>query len=465
MIKKSLAALAFAALLACGSSHAGYAQLSPPAGFGGSPGAFTYAANAANDKTFGKVVQSAGSLTANVGGQAVKMGAAYRLAANAPRVAAAVVMTHPAVRLAVGAVGVVAWLASAKLVYDVATGTWHSRDDSQNIDGYLYGSDQYGWYTSKQAACSAVASGMSGGSSAINYSFLSLSPEGFCVLQGKYKSNGSDYGKINIGVGRKTNTITSCPTGWNLTDQGCVSPALTQPDFVEKLANQPMPQTVPLELPYPSPLPIEQPSPWINPTPGENPQSQPYRVPTGEPSPIPNTNPQQYKQPYIDIIPAPLPDSPWRIDVKPGEITSTDPNPITNPSPNPDSQENPTDEKDQSLCEKFPDIAACEKIQVEDSPLPSQPKLYEPKYPDGLTGVWNSKVQEIKATPLFSLGSQLMPTVGGGSCPSWTFDLGIDRWVGAGSHDVSPPCWVWDVAKLVIIGSALLLARRLIFGG
>lgn len=463
MMKKLPAALAFAALFACGTTHAGYAQLAPPAGFGGSPGAFTYAANAANDKAFGKVIHSAGSLTANVGGQSVKMGAAYRLAANAPRIAAAVVMQNPAIRLAVGAAGLVAWLASAKLVYDIATGTWRSSDDPQNSDGYLYGSDEYGWHTTKQAACSAVASGLSGGGSQISYSFSSISPEGFCTLSGTFKINGTVYGDINVSVGRKVNTVTNCPTGWTLTDQGCLSPALTQPEFVDKLANQPMPQTVPLELPYPSPLPIEQPSPWINPEPGENPSSRPQRVPTGQPVPIPNTNPQQYRQPYVDIVPAPTPDNPWRVDVKPGETVSTDPNPVENPKP--DAQDNPTQEQDKSLCDKYPGIVACEKVEVTDTPLPDQPKLYEPKYPDGITGVWNSKIQEIKATPLFNLASSLLPTVSAGSCPSWKIDLSIDGWTNAGLQDVSPPCWVWDVAKLVIIASALLLARRLIFGG
>jgi hypothetical protein len=224
-----------------------------------------------------------------------------------------------------------------------------------------------------------------------------------------------------------------------------------------------MPSTVPLELPYPTPLPIEQPSPWINPTPGENPQSQPLRIPTGQPTPVPNTNPQQYRQPYVDIVPAPTPDSPFRVDVKPGETTSTNPNPVENPTP--DAQDKPAEEQDKSLCEKYPDIAACEKVEVTDKPLPDQPKLYEPKYPDGITGVWNSKLQEIKATPLFNLASSLLPNVSAGTCPSWKVDLTIDGWTNGGLQDVSPPCWVWDVAKLVIIASALLLARRLIFGG
>ena len=78
----------------------------PPPGFGGTSGSWTYAA-AANDKVYGKVIHQAGALTANVGGQAVKMPAAYRLAANASRIAAAAVYLHPGVRTAVAVAG---WL-------------------------------------------------------------------------------------------------------------------------------------------------------------------------------------------------------------------------------------------------------------------------------------------------------------------------------------------------------------------
>lgn len=358
-----LAALALGGLQV---AHAGYAQLASPAGFGGSPGAFTYAANAANDKTFGKVVHSAGSLTANVGGQAVKMGAAYRLAANAPRIAAAVVMQHPAVRLAAGAAGVVAWLASAKLVYDVATGTW--RQTSEPSSGVVYEYNIVGdhWYATKDEACAAYVHHLN---LTLGSGYVAVAVDPMCKPE---KSSGaaawSGYST------REAQAVPGCPSGWTTTPAGCLSPQLDQPTFVDKLAGQPMPSSVPLELPYPSPLPIEHPSPWINPTPGENPQSQPLRIPTGQPLPIPNTDPQQYLQPYVDIVPAPTPDSPFRVDVKPGETVSTNPNPEENPYP--DGQDKPTEEQDKSLCEKHPDILACQKpeLDVPDGEIPKATK-------------------------------------------------------------------------------------------
>lgn len=100
-----------------------------------------------------------------------------------------------------------------------------------------------------------------------------------------------------------------------------------------------------------------------------------------------------------------------------------------------------------------------------DTPLPAFPTLYEPKYPDGLSGVWQEKKAALVATPLVSVVSQLMPSVGaGGSCPAWQLNLDLGSW-DFGTQNVAPPCYIWDWCKFFIIAGALLLARALIFGG
>lgn len=100
-----------------------------------------------------------------------------------------------------------------------------------------------------------------------------------------------------------------------------------------------------------------------------------------------------------------------------------------------------------------------------DTPLPDVPTLYERKYPDGIGGVWQTQKAAFMATPIGQLSVQLMPDIPlGGVCPSWPIALDLQAW-NYGTFDVAPPCWVWDFAKVVIIISALLLARALIFGG
>lgn len=102
-----------------------------------------------------------------------------------------------------------------------------------------------------------------------------------------------------------------------------------------------------------------------------------------------------------------------------------------------------------------------------DTPLGGIPNLYERKYPDGIKGIWNEKSAELKQLPLFTLAERLMPTgISGGVCPTWHVDLSFGHGFGEyGLQDVSPPCWIWDIAKVIIIASALILARALVFGG
>jgi Tfp pilus assembly major pilin PilA len=118
------------------------------------------------------------------------------------------------------------------------------------------------------------------------------------------------------------------------------------------------------------------------------------------------------------------------------------------------------------LCTRNPGIAACETVTAPtDTPLPPIPKLYDPKYPDGLTGVWNQKKDQLQGTAVMGILAKLMPSVqDGGTCPQMllNLDVGIRDF---GIHDVAPPCWLWTFGKAVIIASALLLARALIFGG
>ena len=101
-----------------------------------------------------------------------------------------------------------------------------------------------------------------------------------------------------------------------------------------------------------------------------------------------------------------------------------------------------------------------------DTPLGDIPELYKLKYPQGISGVLNARFDEMKATPVFSLPSLLMPSLpNSGTCPSWTVDLSLVSWAQMGTHRIEAPCEVWYFGRIVIIISALLLARRLIFGG
>lgn len=350
-------------------AHAAYANATPPPNFKAATATAqaSYAA-AATDRTLQNFIRQVGGATITAGGQAVKMTVGYKLGHAAGRVAAAVVYVHPGIRTAVG---VAAWLASAKLVYDVATGTWREVGEESTDQTKQYRFMEQPW-TSLSGACQQALAYQNQVDAGSGYSStLKSCQPGQAILTRKDQWGTSDVGRS---LESRSVTSTGCPTGWTSTPAGCLSPELDQPTFVDRLGDQSMPSNVPKELPSPTHLPVESPSPILNPTEGDNPTPSPMRIPTGDPIPIPNTNPQQYRQPYVDITPAPTVDNPWRVDVKPGETTSTNPNPVENPTP--DGEDKPAEEQDKSLCEKHPEILACSKpeLDVPDGEIPRTTK-------------------------------------------------------------------------------------------
>jgi hypothetical protein len=92
---------------------------------------------------------------------------------------------------------------------------------------------------------------------------------------------------------------------------------------------------------------------------------------------------------------------------------------------------------------------------------------YTAKYPDGLRGVWDSRKAALFATPLGAAIANMAVPVGSGSYPTWTLDLnmGMGGHGNLGTHVLSVPGWIWDVAKVIMLLSAAFLCRRIIFGG
>lgn len=365
-------ALCIAAMGGVSLTHAGYSQLAAPPGFSVSGGGFGYAA-AANDAVFGQVIHQPGGLTANVGGQAVKMPAAYRLAANAPRIAAGVIFAHPYVR---AGAAIASWLGVAGLVWDAVNNRWTAPDSSVQYpvsDGRMwYAGSNYTTFQTKEQACENLYGGKSG----VGYTIVSTTVEGnTCYANAQYDDTG--YYPKRFSAPLKSSGDSSCPAGWYVTPAGCVQTpppkTVTKEEFEDALAPKPMPDKVPLELPPNTPLPVEQ--PFINPEPGPNPAHRPQFVPTGNPvlnpkydpnSPVGPAN-QPYLQPGVRIVPSPTPSNPWQVDMQPVDrpVGSADPNPQPQPDSEPGDGDKPKPEDQQSLCEKHPDILACSKPDLD----------------------------------------------------------------------------------------------------
>jgi len=475
MIKKLLAITV--AALGCSAASAAYVYPKAPAGYGRSPSGATVYTPQPNDVFWDLISRQTKTMDLPGSGGA-RVGTAAKLGSAARGAAAAVIFRNPYVRTGLA---IASWLGAGKMIWDEAAQQWKSTDAGETPVStgreYLDMRQPDVWHSTIQAAFGSWLSWANSTDQNWSYAMGTCTATG-CKVKITSKHDPQNWSYADM---EPQTRASSCPSGWYITSGGCVQtpPAVpvTEEQFKDKLP-APMPDGVPPELPYPTPLPVEAPSPWFNPSPGSSPTSQPIRVPTGDPQPNPDYDPnaapsptnQPYRQSYRDYQHSPTTEHPWRLDVRdgyrylPGPQGQKDPETVPNPT-NPDPSTKPNQQQQPDLCEKNPDIVACEKGDIADTPLPPIPKLYERKYPEGLVGIWNQKSQQLKQSSAFTLADQLMPTaLTVGTCPSWMLPLNFGTW-NYGEYDVAPACWIWDVAKAIIIVSALILARALIFGG
>lgn len=414
------------------SAHAAYAQLAAPAGWSqGAGGASMYQA-ANGEKWLQSTVRTNAAL--NVGGRAVQVGAAMRMAVNAPqfvagRIASAAAFGPAGIvggALTLGAmmaIPVVAdWLLSgpSPLRWNKETGTFEIEKTEETGGWYWGGKGPAG------SAKEALQLGLPQGTDMSTIS-CSGAPVAMC-----YKYAGS-WNQEFIGSPQYDGTQFK---KWDPV------PADEVPAVLEQAGYNPLPASFPNAVPMPYPVQ----NPIVNPSPDAVPVPRPLTIPLGDPVPVPNSNPQQWSQPVARVTPSPTAQNPWRVDVREEEVVSNSPESLPDPEPTPDSP--PAEEESAS-----------------DTPLPVVPDFYEQKFPDGLGGVWDQRKAALQGTPVASLAGRLMPSgLGSGSCPQFSVNLDVGIFDG-GFHDISIPCSVWDFGRLVIIITALLMSRRLIFGG
>ncbi|MFG0609407.1 IgG-binding virulence factor TspB family protein [Delftia sp. WSY_14] len=335
-----------------GVAHAGYAQLAPPTGWSpgsglasGAGGAFNFP-NAANSaQLVNGTVRTNASL--NVGGRAVSIPATVRFAANAPRVASALIFMNPTLRLAAS---VAMWLGVGQIIWDIAEKKWKVKDDTVNTGRFEYRVNNIGvdtgWVGEFETACNKWASGLSGRPGYQSVVIIRYLPNDLvCHYRAVYNNSAFEDG---IYVSRRDNPNAGAEAKWR---------PIGEEEFDEIIRRSPMPETMPRDLPEPLPI--------------EFPQIQPTFIPTGNPVPNPNFDPSQqvgpgnqpWNQPGVRVVPAPVPGSPWQVDVQPVDRPVVSPDP--DPNPKPDGEGNPDDkpkEKDPGLCEMYPDIVACQKL-------------------------------------------------------------------------------------------------------
>ncbi|WP_182284083.1 IgG-binding virulence factor TspB family protein [Comamonas testosteroni] len=376
------AALILAASLLCGSAHATYATLSAPAGW--TPGAGAAATYSSPVSPAQIAVSELARINANaaltVNGTKVTVPAKLPIVKSAAKkVAAAAIYLHPGLRTAAT---VASWIGAAGFAYDVANG-WQRPESGTVSDGYSY-------YAVDRTSAGAAATPEAAAQFWVTYqnqmngkttrSELSGSCEPFktsnqtrCPFTDTDIKTGYSYVRY---AAVKRSPV--CPAGWFHTPAGCVQsvPMVKVPkeDFIKQLEADP--RIEPDDLPN-----VVWPASW----PVELPQVQPMFVPTGNPVPNPNYDPakapsptnQPFNQPGVKVVPAPTTDRPWQVDLqpvnRPVDKADPSPEPKVDPPPEPGTDGNgdkprEPDKETQDLCEKHPEIIACQKLDEPEDP-------------------------------------------------------------------------------------------------
>lgn len=105
-----------------------------------------------------------------------------------------------------------------------------------------------------------------------------------------------------------------------------------------------------------------------------------------------------------------------------------------------------------------------EQYSFQDSDLPEVEPFYEQKYPDGLQGVWDNARAQLDDSAFLSFLRSFVPSFSG-TCPGFVMPLNIESWANYGNREIPGVCYALDFVKGFVLFGAVMLARRLTFGG
>jgi len=421
-----------AGALACASlsAHALYTNGSTPPGFTTFAGQHRYSAEHWVAK------KAATTTTVNVAGRTVTLNAMLRMAPSAGAAAVAFTRANPA-------------LLAATVVGTYLYNTYGFKADAQ------------GWYKDSPPP---NANHLSYNQAMAAYGANGTPPATTCAnaynLTTKYYVSGTstNWGFTAFVTTDEKNTLVGA--GWMWVNNCSWAHVVMSPQRTAPGTDYPMgrieipqsqwdtvdavgfPDSVMDEIGKHTPLPVDL--PVINPGPGDFPTPQVRRIPLGDFSPYPapnSTTSTQFRAPILDLVGSPTQAEPWRVDAQPKEIVKDVPNGEPAPTTPAEPTDVPTDDPAQTeptepgLCDKYPDILACQKPEL-DTPEDDIPK----------------SDKNISFTPesLF----------GGGSCPAnpgWSDALGNHE------LDLQPVCDITSsVVRPLVLAMAALAALFII---
>jgi len=87
------------------------------------------------------------------------------------------------------------------------------------------------------------------------------------------------------------------------------------------------------------------------------------------------------------------------------------------------------------------------------------------KYPDGLSGVLNKFIDDMKQTPIFEWLNEFVIDLGSGSLPAFDLCFNVIAGIDFGCYTLQADAYIWSAIKACMILFAVIVSRRIVFGG
>lgn len=104
-------------------------------------------------------------------------------------------------------------------------------------------------------------------------------------------------------------------------------------------------------------------------------------------------------------------------------------------------------------------------IETKTEPSEGLIGFWESEYENGLQGIMDEKLIDVKGTEFFGFIDQFNPSIGGGAAPSYNMCFNIGGLVNLGCHNFDIDPRTFPAIKIFILVSAGFLCRRILFGG
>ncbi|MBV7262332.1 hypothetical protein KCG43_10050 [Photobacterium sp. WH24] len=87
------------------------------------------------------------------------------------------------------------------------------------------------------------------------------------------------------------------------------------------------------------------------------------------------------------------------------------------------------------------------------------------KYPDGLLGVLDQFITDMKKTPIFEWLNDFIIDLGTGSIPAFVLCFNVIAGIDFGCYTLQADAYIWSAIKSCMILFSIIVSRRIVFGG